>query len=145
MGRRCTAWPANLYNGARTRGLDHPHAARVAGGAVCVIWHCRQHKVAYGPVNHHVVQTLFNQHPHRALDAGHLMRPTSIPLFGGEIIGIAVLSAEQARGEGSQSSIPRTILVVTRSSNLSERPATMVRIALRSPRCNRGRCSPRPT
>src|SRR5271169_1053241 len=104
MGRRCTAWPANLYNGARTRGLDHPHAARVDRGAVCVIGHCWQHKVAYGPVDHHVVHTLFNQHPHRALDARASHATDLHSLFGGEIIGIAVLSA----GEGSQSS-PRTI------------------------------------
>jgi hypothetical protein len=72
--------PANLCHGARTRGLDDPHAAPVADGAVCVIWHCWQHKVAYGGrVNHHFVPTLFNQHPHRALDVGHLMRATSIP------------------------------------------------------------------
>jgi transposase len=64
--RRASPWAADLYNRARARGHDHPHAVRILARAwLYVIWHCWQDGVAYHPANHRALQTLLN-HQHRA-------------------------------------------------------------------------------
>ncbi|WP_221341940.1 IS110 family transposase, partial [Nonomuraea endophytica] len=41
--RRANPWAADLYNRARARGHDHPHAVRILARAwLFVIWHCWQ-------------------------------------------------------------------------------------------------------
>jgi transposase len=60
--RRASPWATDLYNRARTRGHDHPHAVRILARAwLFVIWHCWQDGVAYDPARHRALQTLLNQ------------------------------------------------------------------------------------
>jgi transposase len=57
--RRAHPWAANLYDRARTRGHDHPHAARILARAwLYVIWHCWQNNTAYDPAQHGALQRL---------------------------------------------------------------------------------------
>jgi transposase len=60
--RRASPWAADLYQRARARGHDHPHAVRILARAwLFVIWHCWQNGVAYDPAKHRALQTLLNQ------------------------------------------------------------------------------------
>ena len=60
--RRASPWAADLYNRARARGHDHPHAVRILARAwLFVIWHCWQDETAYNPARHRALQTLLNQ------------------------------------------------------------------------------------
>jgi len=55
--RHANPWAADLYNRARDRGHDHPHAVRILARAwLYVIWHCWHHGVAYDPTRHHALQ-----------------------------------------------------------------------------------------
>jgi transposase len=46
-------WARSVYLGARSRGLDHPHAIRVLGRAwLRVLWRCWQDGVPYDPAKH---------------------------------------------------------------------------------------------
>ncbi|MBL8930860.1 MAG: IS110 family transposase [Kineosporiaceae bacterium] len=60
--RRTNPWAAHLYDQARARGHDHPHAVRVLARAwVTVIWRCWQDHTPYDPTTHRALQTLLNQ------------------------------------------------------------------------------------
>jgi transposase len=60
--RHASPWAAGLYNRARARGHDHPHAVRILARAwLFVIWHCWQDGTAYNPARHRALQTLLNQ------------------------------------------------------------------------------------
>ena len=60
--RRANPWAADLYQRARARGHDHPHAVRILARAwLTVIWHCWQDRVAYDPTQHHALQRILNQ------------------------------------------------------------------------------------
>jgi transposase len=60
--RRSNPWAANLYQRARARGDDHPHARRILARAwLFVIWHCWQDRTAYDPNRHQALQRLLNQ------------------------------------------------------------------------------------
>jgi transposase len=60
--RHASPWAADLYNRARGRGHDHPHAVRILARAwLFVIWHCWQDHTAYDPARHRALQTLLNQ------------------------------------------------------------------------------------
>jgi len=55
--RHANPWAADLYNRARARGHDHPHAVRILARAwLYVIWHCWQDGIAYDPTRHHALQ-----------------------------------------------------------------------------------------
>jgi transposase len=57
--RRANPWAADLYNRARARGHDHPHAVRILARAwLYVIWHCWQNHTAYNPEQHGALQRL---------------------------------------------------------------------------------------
>jgi len=57
--RRANPWAADLYNRARTRGHDHPHAVRILARAwLFVIWRCWQDHAAYNPTQHGALQRL---------------------------------------------------------------------------------------
>jgi transposase len=57
--RHANPWAANLYNRARARGKDHPHAARILARAwLYVIWHCWQNNTSYDPTQHRALQAL---------------------------------------------------------------------------------------
>jgi hypothetical protein len=48
---------ADLYDRARARGHDHPHAVRFLARAwLFAIWHCWQQGTAYDPSRHHAPQ-----------------------------------------------------------------------------------------
>lgn len=60
--RRANPWAANLYNQARARGHDHPHAVRILGRAwTNIIWRCWQDRVAYNPNQHNALQHILKQ------------------------------------------------------------------------------------
>lgn len=51
--RHESPWAADIYNRARARNLDHPHAVRVLARAwIRVIWRCWQDGVPYDPTEH---------------------------------------------------------------------------------------------
>jgi transposase len=55
--RHTNPWAADLYQRARARGHDHPHAVRILARAwLYVIWHCWQEGTAYDPTRHHALQ-----------------------------------------------------------------------------------------
>jgi transposase len=60
--RRASPWADDLYQRARARGHDHPHAVRILARAwLFVIWHCWQDETAYNPARHKALQRLLNQ------------------------------------------------------------------------------------
>jgi transposase len=51
--RKHNPWAANVYQQARARGHDHPHAIRILGRAwPRIIWRLWQDKTAYNPTRH---------------------------------------------------------------------------------------------
>jgi transposase len=55
--RLANPWAADLYDRARERGHDHPHAVRILARAwLHVIWHCWQDGVSYDPSKHRALQ-----------------------------------------------------------------------------------------
>lgn len=53
ISRHTSPWAASLYQRARDRGCDHPHACRIVARAWCrVLWSCWQKRVAYDPGKH---------------------------------------------------------------------------------------------
>jgi transposase len=62
--RRASPWAADLYNKARARGCDHPHAVRILARAWAhIIWRCWQDNLPYNPAAHNRLQALLSQHP----------------------------------------------------------------------------------
>jgi transposase len=60
--RHANAWAADLYQRARDRGHDHPHAVRILARAwLFVIWHCWQDGVSYNPAKHKAQQRVLAQ------------------------------------------------------------------------------------
>jgi transposase len=52
-------WAADLYQRARLRGHDHPHAVRILARAwLHIIWKCWQDHVPYDPTKHNALQRL---------------------------------------------------------------------------------------
>jgi transposase len=65
--RRASPWAANLYDRARARGHDHPHAVRILARAwLYVIWHCWQDGVAYDPARHKALQRILAEQKSKA-------------------------------------------------------------------------------
>jgi transposase len=57
--RHTSAWAAQVYQRARTRGCDHPHATRILARAwLRVLWRCWQDHLPYDPTHHRSVQPL---------------------------------------------------------------------------------------
>lgn len=55
--RHDNPWAAQLYNRARARNHDHPHAVRILARAwVDIIWRCWQDGLAYDPDQHRALQ-----------------------------------------------------------------------------------------
>jgi len=60
--RHANPWAADVYQRARDRGCDHPHAVRILGRAwLFVIWHCWQNNTPYNPDQHHALRRVLNQ------------------------------------------------------------------------------------
>lgn len=65
--RHDNPWAAQLYNRARARNHDHPHAVRILARAWAdIIWRCWQDRLAYDPDQHRALQRVLHEH---ALDA----------------------------------------------------------------------------
>jgi transposase len=61
--RRASPWAASIYDAARARGKDHPHAVRILARAwIGIIWRCWQDGTAYDPAKHNALQRLLDQH-----------------------------------------------------------------------------------
>jgi transposase len=57
--RHASPWAADLYQRARGRGHDHPHAVRILARAwLFIIWHCWQDHAAYDPARHRALQRI---------------------------------------------------------------------------------------
>ena len=57
--RHDSAWAASIYDAARARGKDHPHAVRILARAwIYVIWRCWQTGTAYDPAKHNALQAI---------------------------------------------------------------------------------------
>lgn len=55
--RLVNPWAADLYDRARARGHDHPHAVRILARAwLHIIWHCWQDHLPYDPAQHRALQ-----------------------------------------------------------------------------------------
>jgi transposase len=60
--RHANSWAAQLYQRARARGHDHPHAVRILARAwVDIIWACWTTNTPYNPARHRALQRLHNQ------------------------------------------------------------------------------------
>jgi transposase len=60
--RRANPWAADLYQRARNRGHDHPHAVRILARAwLHIIWKCWTTNTPYDPDRHRALQRLINQ------------------------------------------------------------------------------------
>jgi len=60
--RRANPWADDLYQRARARGHDHPHAVRILGRAWAnIIWRCWQDGLAYDPDRHNALQRVLNE------------------------------------------------------------------------------------
>jgi transposase len=69
--RHASPWAAAIYDAARARGKDHPHAVRILARAwIYVIWRCWQDGTAYDPARHNALRhVLEQQHAARAVTA----------------------------------------------------------------------------
>lgn len=57
--RHDNPWAADLYQRARDRGHDHPHAVRILARAwLFIIWHCWQDNTTYDPAKHKALQRI---------------------------------------------------------------------------------------
>ena len=57
--RHASAWAAHVYQRARARGCDHPHAIRILARAwLRVLWRCWQDRLPYDPVRHRSAQPI---------------------------------------------------------------------------------------
>jgi len=69
--RHASPWAAAIYDQARDRGKDHPHAVRILARAwIYVIWRCWQDGTAYDPAKHNAHQRVLDQHAAQAGAAG---------------------------------------------------------------------------
>jgi transposase len=60
--RHASPWAAAVYDAARARGKDHPHAIRILARAwICIIWRCWQEGTAYDPAKHVALQHILDQ------------------------------------------------------------------------------------
>jgi transposase len=51
--RHSSEWAASIYDAARTRGCDHPHATRILARAwLRVVWQCWRTRTPYDPARH---------------------------------------------------------------------------------------------
>lgn len=61
--RRANPWAEDLYQRARARGHDHPHAVRILGRAwASIIWRCWQDGLPYDPARHNALQRFLHEH-----------------------------------------------------------------------------------
>jgi transposase len=67
--RHASPWAAAVYDAARARGKDHPHAVRILACAWAgVIWPCWQQGVPYDPGKHRALQDILARQAARQED-----------------------------------------------------------------------------
>jgi transposase len=60
--RHASPWAAAIYDAARARGKDHPHAVRITARAwTYVIWRCWHDGTAYDPAKHNALQRILTR------------------------------------------------------------------------------------
>jgi transposase len=60
--RHASPWAAAIYDAARARGKDHPHAVRITARAwLYVIWRCWQDGTPYDPAKHNALRHVLDQ------------------------------------------------------------------------------------
>jgi len=60
--RHASCWAAGIYDAARARGKDHPHAVRILACAwIPVIWRCWHDGTAYDPRKHYALQHILTR------------------------------------------------------------------------------------
>jgi len=65
--RHANPWAADLYNRARARNHDHPHAVRILARAwTDILWRCWQDGVTYDPDQYNALQRVLNEHAPQA-------------------------------------------------------------------------------
>lgn len=65
--RHHSPWAKNVYDRARARGCDHPHATRILARAwIRILWRCWQEQTPYDPARHGAAQALLLQTQHAA-------------------------------------------------------------------------------
>jgi transposase len=65
--RHANPWAADLYQRARARNHDHPHAVRILARAWAdIIWACWTTHTPYDPDRHGALQRILNQHQQAA-------------------------------------------------------------------------------
>ena len=72
--RHASPWAESVYQAARSRGKDHPHAIRILSRAwILIIWRCWQEGTAYDPAKHTALQRILDQQAAQAAAAcpGH--------------------------------------------------------------------------
>jgi transposase len=63
--RHASPWAAAIYQAARDRGKDHPHAIRILARAwILIIWRCWQDRVPYDPAKHTALQAILATRDH---------------------------------------------------------------------------------
>jgi transposase len=74
--RHASAWAADIYDQARGRGKDHPHATRILARAwIGIIWRCWQDGTAYDPAKHNALQAILAQQQAAQTTARHPASP----------------------------------------------------------------------
>ncbi len=69
--RHASPWAAAIYDNARARGKDHPHAVRITARAwIYVIWRCWQDGTAYDPAKHNALHRILDQQAAEAAGPG---------------------------------------------------------------------------
>ena len=62
--RHANPWARQLYDNARARGHNHPHAVRILGRAwLSIIWQCWTTNTPYDPARHRALQAVKHQLP----------------------------------------------------------------------------------
>ena len=65
--RHASPWAHHVYNRARARGCDHPHATRILARAwIRVLWRCLHDQAPYDPARHGAANALLHQSQHAA-------------------------------------------------------------------------------
>ena len=60
--RHASPWPRDVYQRARQRGADHPHATRILARAwLRVLWRAWQNRTPYDPTQHRAALPFLNQ------------------------------------------------------------------------------------
>ena len=69
--RHASPWAAAIYDAARDRGKDHPHAVRITARAwIYIVWRCWQAGTAYDPAKHNALQAILARQAAGAIPAG---------------------------------------------------------------------------